>query len=83
MDYIINLISDPNIDNILRFLITLLMIILLVNVRIILRRIRLSEFKHVATIHALSKSLGNGFLGYYKDKLHALIEEYNFKTGKQ
>ena len=82
MDNIVNLISDAKFDNILRFLLTILMLALLVNVRIILRRIRLSEFKHVATIHALSKSLGNGFMEYYKDKLHALVEEYNFKTGK-
>ncbi len=82
MENIINFISNTTLDNLLRFVIAGGMFLLFIQGRIILRRIRLSEFKHVATIHALSKSFGNGFMEYYKDKLESLIEEYNFKTGK-
>ncbi len=82
MENIINLISNTTLDNLLRIAISAGMLVLVIQGRIILRRIKLSEFKHVATVHALSKSLGNGFIEYYKDKLESLIEEYNFKTGK-
>jgi hypothetical protein len=82
MENIINFISNPTLDNFMRFVLAGGMLLLLIQGRIILRRIKLSEFKHVATIHALSKSLGNGFIEYYRDKLESLIEEYNFKTGK-
>jgi hypothetical protein len=82
MENIINFISNSTLDNFMRFVLAGGMLLLLIQGRIILRRIKLSEFKHVATIHALSKSLGNGFIEYYKDKLESLIEEYNFKIGK-
>ena len=82
MENLTNLISNPTLENILRFMLSGAMFILLIQVRIIIRRIRLSEFKHIATIHALSKSFGNGFLEDYKLKLDDLIDEYKFKTGK-
>jgi hypothetical protein len=82
MENLTNLISNPTLDNILRLVLSAGMTILIIQVRIILRRIRLSEFKHVAVVHALSKSLGNGFMDYYKGKLDEMIEEFNFKTGK-
>ena len=82
MENLVNIISNPTFDNVLRFAISAGLFVLIVQVRIIMRRIRLSEYKHIATIHALGKSLGNGFKDYYKEKLEDLIEEYNFKTGK-
>jgi hypothetical protein len=82
MESLTNIISNPTLENVLRFVLSGGMFILIIQVRIIMRRIRLSEFKHIATVHALGKSLGNGFMEHYKHKLDDLIDEFNFKTGK-
>ncbi len=82
MEALSNLFSNPTLENILSFVLSAGVAVLMIQLRIIMRRIRLSEFKHIATIHALGRSLGNGFNEHYKTKLEDLIEEFNFKTGK-
>lgn len=82
METLTKLFSNLTIENILSFILSIGITVLIIQLKLILRRIRLSEFKHIATVHALGKSLGNGFIEHYRSKLDDLIGEFNFKTGR-
>jgi len=49
---------------------------------VILRRIKLAELKHVATITALNDSLKNGFKDTYEKTLRRLKDDYRFIMGR-
>ena len=80
MEQIFNIIHNPSLESLLGFLITFGITVLYSQSRRILNRIRLSEFKHVATMFALGRALGNGFLDDYHNKLDELKEDNKFKT---
>lgn len=43
-------------------------------------RIRLAEYKHIATIYAMELEFKNGFTTAYREKLEELIDEHKFKV---
>jgi hypothetical protein len=83
MEFVSQLISDPTSKNILTLLIFIIVMIVLYHVKYFVRCVRLLDMKHEASIHAIGKSLGNGFFDYYREKLNELTREYTFKTGKK
>jgi hypothetical protein len=80
---VLDFINSPGSTGVLKIIIAIVAGMLLRFVVIIYNRIRLAEYKHVATIYAMNKQFQNGFMDYYKGKLDELIEEDKFiRRGK-
>jgi hypothetical protein len=75
----IETISNPIVSNILSIIITAGVSILVTFARRTSNRIKLAEYKHIATMYALEKQFDNGFMFYYNEKLTALKEDNKFK----
>ncbi len=74
-----DIISNPIIGNILSFIITGGVTFLVGFARRTSNRIKLAEYKHVATMYALEKQFQNGFMEYYTEKLDQLKADNKFK----
>jgi len=79
MAQVIEFLSSPSSGIILKVAVVILMAVVILLLRLILNRIRLLEYKHVAVSYALAKSFGNGFSRYYYCKLNELKADYKFR----
>jgi hypothetical protein len=82
MKQINNIFSNPLFSNILRLIITAGIVLTTWFIKSIDNRISLAELKHTATIYALEKEFGNGFLYNYYKKLEELKSDEKFKKGE-
>ncbi|MBZ0204237.1 MAG: hypothetical protein K8I03_14575 [Ignavibacteria bacterium] len=76
------ILNNPVVSEISKIIIAVLAGVILANMRKILKRITLIEYKLHATDYALEKSFENGYANYRDSKLQELIESDDFINNK-